>query len=174
MLVLAKGSCGCLRLINVEVDALTGAYINQSSGYDPNANDYIPYINEDIDAYYVPEDYDGMTTPRKHSEDSTAPSLNGMALFVGIQDNGDGTYANYNFTPSQLITYILGQTNFDISKVGDGNTVTDSRFGDREVATVNDGQQTYNRGQFTQVGDTITMTNGTSFYNGQLLNFQLR
>lgn len=171
MLVLAKGACGCLRLINVAEDVLIGAYINETSDINPNAEDYKPYISETLEAYYVPEDYNEMSQPRYHSEDATAPSLNSMALFVGIQDNGDGTFTNYNFTPAQLASYVIAQSIIEVDGEGGAN-VTNAAFS-RPVMLLNDGQQTYNRAQFTQAGTTITMTNGVTFYTGQLLTATL-
>ena len=165
-LVLTSNGCGCLRLIRVEDDVMVGAYINQQSSQDPNANDYIPYISETLlDTYYVPEDYNEMSTPRYHSEDSNAPSLNAMSLFVGIQDNGDGTFTNYNFTPAQLVGYFGGQVWQPKSIAASGNTVTNAFLAGDVYDIIEINEQPYrwaidgvSLGVVTKTGDTMDFT----------------
>lgn len=51
----------------------------------------------------------------------------------------------------------------------DGATVTNSLISGRSILLIADGNQIYNRGSFTQAGNSFTMTNGTSYYAGQLI-----
>lgn len=116
----------------------------------------------------------------KLSSFSNIPSLNSMALFVGLLNNGDGTYENYTFTPAQMINYIAANTGLVItaglggySIGGAGTTLTGSFFSNTisEIAT---NLQTYLVGaDFTQSGSVITLLNGMIFNSGQILRAKL-
>lgn len=163
--------CGRVRLWDIPDDILTGAYIVEGSIKDPIAPNYQPYVSENGQFYYVQEN-STLMDERYHSEDGIVP-LTGMSLFIGLRDNGDGSFTNVNFTPQQMVSYITSQTNFDVTAI-DGDTQSDGRIGAFELATISDGTQTYNRSQFLQTGTSFQMTNGASFYAGQLLTLQLR
>jgi hypothetical protein len=110
-----------------------------------------------------------MVEPYKHSDDSIAPELNAMTLFVGIQDNGDGTYTNYNFTPSQLASY-FGSLKY--TSTVDGAAVTAATISGRAVTALLTDRAAYQIDEdFTQSGNTITWVNNNTFYNGQKMTF---
>lgn len=107
----ALGCCG-IKLRNMGGQVIDEAYINEESSLNPFAPDYNPYLEQGTeDTYYVPEYFDpeNPMPPRYHSEDSVIPSFTGMDLFLGLRDNGDDTYTNFNFTPSQIIAYVGNQ-----------------------------------------------------------------
>lgn len=93
--IAVAGRCGCFQIRFAETDI--PSFIEETSNYDPDTGGYKPFVSElDEEKFFVPEIYNEMSEPIKFSEVAVAPDLNAMALFVGIQDNGDGTYANYN------------------------------------------------------------------------------
>lgn len=57
-----------------------------------------------------------------------------------------------------------------------GNTFSSSKINGIPVMVVFDGNQSYNRqpDNFTQVGNTVTMTNGVVFYEGQIITVTLK
>lgn len=158
---LIGGVCGCLKVFK-QADA---AYIPEDGTKDQFSDLYAYYSSEDEQFYYVNEN--NMATALRHSEDATAPSLNGMALFIGLQDNGDGSFTNYNFTPTQLIGYVMGQSIISVT-CESGTTINlDNAYSGRNVAMIQTTSQAYNEDDFTQNDTIITMTNGVSFYDGQ-------
>lgn len=50
-----------------------------------------------------------------------------------------------------------------------GDTQTNADIAGRTIILISDGAQIYNVSQFTQNGNTFVMTNGVSFYAGQVL-----
>lgn len=60
---------------------------------------------------------------------------------------------------------------FNVTVEEDGSTVTSGKIAGRNVMLVADGAQVYNRqpDNFTQTGNSFTMTNGVSFAAGQIL-----
>lgn len=148
--------CGCVRLWNMGTDAYE---LEDNSAY---------FINEGATTDFIPENSTNMEGT-KFSEIQEAPALNAMSIFIGIQDNGDGTFTNYAFTSAQLATYIKEQTSKDIEATEDGDTLTDEWFDGKTIRKIFTDNQTYIRGVgFSQDGDTITGI-GNSFYDGQIL-----
>lgn len=175
--------CG-IKLRNMGGEVVLEAYINEPSSLNPYAPDYNPYETENGIDYYVPEYFepDNVMPPRKHSEDTTAPTLNGMTLFVGIQDDGFGGFVNYNFTPAQMVSYVAGQASTiitaaqaDISTVTNpDDTLTDAWFSGKSIQEITTNSQTYLLGvDFVQTGDAITLINLGSWYDGQILRAKI-
>lgn len=76
-----------------------------------------------------------------------------------------GTYT----TPSSGETNYLNVTLTEGMLSEGGTVVTLSTIAGRTVIFVADGNQIYNAGSFTQDGNEFTMTNGASFYAGQII-----
>lgn len=151
------GRCGCFRIRFAETDI--PSFITEDSNYDPDSTGYKPFVTEfDQDKFFVPETYDEMSEPIKFSEVGDAPELNAMSYFVGIQDNGDGSFTNYNFTPAVMMAYIIGQTRKTVVSTN-ADTVTDA-FITGGISAINVGGQLYNAPFFTVVGNTITPNAG--------------
>lgn len=131
------------------------------------------FINEDTEEeviYFVAENGDHMSALLKFSELDEAPEVSALSSFVGIMDNGDGTFTNYLFTPAELAAYInAGSTKERITVATAGNTLTNAWFETHTVMEIVSNGQTYQEGEdFTQSGDTITGVTFT-FYVGQKL-----
>lgn len=60
--------------------------------------------------------------------------------------------------------------------VSAGSTFTSSKINGRPVMVVYDGNQSYNRqpDNFTQATNTVTMTNGVTFYEGQIITVEIQ
>lgn len=167
---LTIGSCGCLKLWDVGFSA----YIVEGTTKNSLSANYTPYTPEnDDEIYYVPENYSDMAQPQKHSEDSTAPSLNAMALFIGIQDNGDDTYTNYNFTPDQLVSYVMENTRKRVTITADmitdgGATVTIPWASGKVISSIVTQRTAYQEGDdFTQASGGVINGSEITFFEGQ-------
>lgn len=105
----------------------------------------------------------------KLSQFDTAPDLVSMDYFIGVRDNGDGTFTNYKYTYAQIAALAAGGNQVRITVDADGTTLTNAFF---ETATINkiftNNQCYLSEQDFTQSGDTITGVT-ISFYAGQLL-----
>lgn len=151
------GRCGCFRIRFAETDI--PSFITEDSNYDPDSAGYKPLVAEfDEDKFFVPEIYNEMSEPIKFSEVADAPELNAMSYFVGIQDNGDGSFTNYNFTPSVMMQYIIGQTRKTVV-ADDGDTLSDS-FISGGLSAISVGGQLFNAPFFTVSGSTVTANSG--------------
>lgn len=148
-------SCGCLIPIGYDIFG----YVDQDEN---------PYVNQNGN-YYVP--FGNMADqPVTFAEMADAPALTAMAYFVGTRDNGDNTFTDYKFTPAQLAAYFAP---FDVAAI-EGNSITlPAAYSGRTIIQINPGTQQMNRGFFTQVGDTATMTDETTFYAGQIVTITL-
>jgi hypothetical protein len=115
----------------------------------------------------------------KFQQINIAPSIDAMSYFVGVHDNGDGTYSDYRFTSTQIATFFsgagplitAGSGGYTIG--GGGTTLTGSYFTNTisEIAT---NLQTYLLGaDFTQTSTTITLLNGMTFNTGQILRAKI-
>lgn len=105
----------------------------------------------------------------KLSAFDTAPSLESMDFFVGVRDNGDGSFSNYKYTYAQIAALAAGGQQVRITVDADGNTITNAFF---ETTTINkiftNGQVYLSDVDFSQTDDTITGITIT-FYTGQVL-----
>lgn len=157
---LLVGRCGCFQLVRVVISP----FITWDSDDEPTDPLFKPYVTEDGD-YYVPEN---MEQPVRLHEIATAPSLNGMSYFIGVgADNTD-----YKFSPAQLAAYFAP---FDVVGVA-GDTITlPVAYTGRRIVQINDGTQVFNSSGFNQPlgDDTATMTNGVTFYDGQIITITL-
>lgn len=157
--VLSSG-CGCNALVRMP-EAVDLPFITEDSDISQNANDYMPFVSEDGQLLFTPENVDDMSTPTKFSEISDAPNLNAMSYFVGYQDNGDEPGTNYKFTPAQLIAYVLTQTRKVLTPAADGDTLTDEWLATHEITEIVMNGQSYLVDEaFTQEGDTVTRISG--------------
>lgn len=159
-------SCGCMIPIRYN---LASTYVAEDS----TVADYKPYVDQ-YGKYYVPSDMSEEQV--KFIEVAEAPDLNAMSYFIGVQDNGDGTGTDYKFTPEQLQGYFAQKfATFNVVATA-GNSVTlPAQYTGSRIALINNGTQTYNSGKFNQPmgNDTATMTNSTTFANGQILTITL-
>lgn len=106
----------------------------------------------------------------KLSEFNTAPDLIDFDYFVGVRDNEDGSYTNYKYTYEQLAAK-FARTVVEIG--ADGDTITDSFIEGGTVGFILTAGFGYVNGiDFEQAGDSITMTNGTTFSTGQKVMLQ--
>lgn len=92
-----------------------------------------------------------------------------MDYFIGVRDNGDGSFSNYKYTYAQIAALAAGGNQVRITVDADGNIITNAFF---ETTTINkiftNGQVYLSDVDFSQVGDTITGITIT-FYTGQVL-----
>lgn len=168
-----ESACGCITLLR-KPDAIDLPIITEISSKDQEATDYYPLQSEDENYIFVPENVEDMVDPVKISEIADAPAFNAMSMFTGIQDNGDGTYTNYNFTPAQLLTYVLSQTRTKFESNVNGVTVTVPWLNGREATEISTGGQSYIIDlDFTQTGNDLTLLNGNSFYETQKMIIRL-
>lgn len=105
--------------------------------------------------------------PKKLSSYPISDVLDDASIFVGLYDNGDGTFANVNYTPEQIIAAVLASTRKIIVASADGNTLTDDWLAGRSVTAISLDGQIYLRDEyFTQTGNQIFGINGVSFTAG--------
>lgn len=105
----------------------------------------------------------------KLSQFDTAPSLASMDYFVGVRDNGDGTFSNYKYTYAQIAALASAGASVRITVSSDSNELTNAFFEDNTITYIYTYGQVYISGvDFTQSGDTITGIT-ISFSTGQVL-----
>lgn len=105
----------------------------------------------------------------KFSSISEAVDLTSFDSFVGIRDNGDGTFSNYRFTYAQIAALAQGSNKKIITVTDDGSTLTDVFFDTNTITEIDTNNQVYIVGvDFSQNGDTITGLTIT-FFIGQVL-----
>jgi len=160
--VLTGGVCGCMKIFKYA----DPSYIPEDGTTDLFSTEYIYYSSENNQYYYVNEN--GMATALKHSEDTTAPELNGMALFIGLQDNGDGSFTNYNFTPSQLVGYVMAQSIINVTCEAGSHIDLDTAYATRNLALVITGGRACAPDEFDHNDLGVDMTNGLVFSDGQI------
>lgn len=168
-------NCGCAALWKVP-DTAIASFITEYSDKIIGSDDYYPFVTEDdTDDFFVPENYD-MSTPVKFSETATAPDLNGMSEFVGLQDNGDGTHTNYRFTPQQLVVYVMGSVRKTYNADSDTDSYTDASLIGKDPSMLFLEQQSLIRGlgfSFDSLTGTVTLLGGQTFYEGQLFKIDI-
>jgi hypothetical protein len=99
----------------------------------------------------------------------TAPDLIDVDFFIGVRDNGDGTFSNYKYTYAQVAALASGATQVRITVGADGSTITNSFFSTNTITKIFTNNQVYlSDVDFTQSGDTITGVT-ISFYETQVL-----
>jgi len=95
--------------------------------------------------------------------------LQSVDFFIGVRDNGDGTFTNYKYTYAQVAALASGAPSIRITVDTDGDTLTNSFFADNNISAIaTQGQYYLSEAFFTQSGDTITGV-GISFSVGQIL-----
>jgi hypothetical protein len=105
----------------------------------------------------------------KFSELEDAPALDATSSFVGIIDNGDGTYQNILYTYGQIAALVSGNNKVRITVETSGDTLTNVFFATNTISEiVTNGQSYLSDVNFTQDGDTITGID-ISFYETQVL-----
>jgi len=90
------------------------------------------------------------------------PSITSMDYFVGVRDNGDGTFSNYKYTATQLTS----QLKKTITVASTGSTLTDSFFSNTLSEIVMNNQSYIATVDFSQAGNVITGIT-ISFVSGQ-------
>lgn len=101
----------------------------------------------------------------KLSAFTTAPDATNMDFFVGVRDNGDGTFSNYKYTLAQIQTG--GTARITVAESGD--TITDSFFESNTISTLFTDRSVYISDiDFTQDGGSIRGI-GISFYETQVI-----
>jgi hypothetical protein len=115
----------------------------------------------------------------KFQQINIAPTVDAMSYFVGVHDNGDGTYSDYRFTTGQIGAYFSGASpvitagsgGYTIG--GGGSTLTGSFFANTIIEIVTNLQSYLAGADFTQSGTTITLLNDMTFNSGQFLRAKL-
>lgn len=105
----------------------------------------------------------------KLSAFTTAPSATDMDFFVGVRDNGDGTFSNYKYTLAQ----IKAGGKQVVTSTEDGKSMTDDYFSNPISVLLTDSQAYALDIDFEQDGETITWLNDNRFYIGQQLQAQI-
>jgi hypothetical protein len=173
IITMTNGLCGCARLWRVEVPTDFPGFITEDSNKSPNTPGYEPFVAENSTdgdyLFFVPEDYNEMSTPIKFSELDEAPDINAMSYFVGIQDEGESN-VNYKFTPAQLMAYVAPMMRLPYRVLVTGETITVSGIAGKAVQSILLPNGTLTKSQFTQVNNDITYT-GNSFYQDDEIVF---
>lgn len=97
----------------------------------------------------------------------------GISTFVGVRDNGDGTFTDIRVTASELVANVLANTRKVVTvlneNIGAGGTTLTDIFFTNTITEIVVGAQAYIAGvDFAQNGSIITGFN-FSFYDGQKL-----
>lgn len=101
----------------------------------------------------------------KLSAFNTAPDVNEMDYFVGVRDNGNGTFSNYKYTAAQIaenarLVYIITEDGTD--------HITDPWIEGKDIQIALAGGASYLEGEnFTVLGDTVTFLDRIAFSLGQ-------
>lgn len=153
--ILIASLCGCAGL--AWLPELTDlGFVTEDSTQD----NLTYFADESGDYIIVPENVQDMAEPLKISEIAEAPGFNSMSFFTGVQDNGDGTFTNYNFSPAQLIAYVSSQTWIFITPQATSPSITNNWFATHAVSEIRGDNTIYFIDtDFQQIGDTITWLN---------------
>ena len=117
IIAVGKGvHCGCLTLIQQTFDVEGGAIITEASSSNPLSGNYKPFVTEDEQYYFVPENYTDMSDPIKVTEltatDAATIASNLATAQISLSlDTGSG-YGSFKLSFSELVdlmkTYIYG------------------------------------------------------------------
>jgi hypothetical protein len=106
---------------------------------------------------------------KRFDQIANAPSITNAAYFVGTFDNGDGTFSDYKYSFSQLVSAVSALTSKVITPASDSVSLTDTFFAS-SVYMIAMNSQIYVLGvDFSQntSTNTVTLINGASFLTGQ-------
>lgn len=103
-------------------------------------------------------------------QDVPLSALTSGGTFIGVKDNGDGTFTDIRVSAAALTTYLLAQTRKPITALtanigAGGTTLTDPFFADGLSEICANSQSYINTVDFTVTGNTVTGIN-FNFYDG--------
>ena len=106
-------------------------------------------------------------------QDIDLVTLASTGSFIGVRDNGDGTFTDIRVSASEMVNYLLSQTRKAITAVSEnigslGTTLTDPFFSVNVSVIITNSQAYLNGVDFTQNTGTSTITGvNITFYDTQ-------
>lgn len=98
----------------------------------------------------------------------------GVLIPVDVPSGNPVTYDTMKVTAAQVASFVLGQTRKVITAGPNGPIIIDSWMNGKTIVKLIAGGMTYiSELDFTQDADSITMTNGLTFYSGQKVLVEL-
>lgn len=109
----------------------------------------------------------------KLSQIPAASSFTLTDTLVGVRNNGDGTFTDYLYTGAQVMAFVSANNQAELTITIAGTHITNDFFVNPISLIVTNGQAYIANVDFTQVGETLTFTNGASYTVGQVVLFKM-
>lgn len=165
--------CGCGRLWAVEMPIDLPSFETEDSNSQPNTAGYRPIVDENSEVeyiFYVPEDYNEMSTPKKFSELDLATDLEGARFVIITPGEVEGEFDNYVVEFDEMVSFVAPMLRLPYEVEETGETITVAAIAEKPVQAIMMPNLTLTSSQFTQVNNSITYV-GNEFYEGDKIVF---